>query len=170
MAVRAGGESLGAIWVVDSGSLAEDAEAALAQGAATAALLLLRARAAREQARDRHTELARRLLDGAPDATTAARRRGWDALRVAAFVLDAAASVPDAERTSLRLLDVVRLQCEARYGQHACVLLDGAVYALLPAPGARGGASGTAGRRHRSSSVVSHASLSVSPHVLSHVA
>ncbi|UFR04212.1 helix-turn-helix domain-containing protein [Streptomyces sp. Go40/10] len=139
MPVRAGGETLGSVWVIDGGTLAPDAEATLAQGASTAALLLLRARAARELARHRGGDLLRRLLDGtADDPATAAARLGVDGpARVAAFVLDTAASVPDAERTALRLLDVVRLQCEARYGRHACVLLDGAVYAVLPGPGER---------------------------------
>ncbi|MFJ4952192.1 PucR family transcriptional regulator [Streptomyces sp. NPDC088760] len=136
--VRAGGETLGSVWVVDAGSLAPDAEDTLAQGASTAALLLLRARAARELARHRNSDLLRRLLDGTADAPTAAERLGVAGpARVAAFVLDSAASVPDAERTALRLLDVVRLQCEARYGRHACVLLDGVVYAVLPGPGER---------------------------------
>ncbi|WP_225822903.1 PucR family transcriptional regulator [Streptomyces naphthomycinicus] len=139
MPVRAGGETLGSVWVIDGGSLAPDAEATLAQGASTAALLLLRARAARELARHRGSDLLRRLLDGtATDPATAAARLGADGpARVAAFVLDSAASVPDAERTALRLLDVVRLQCEARYGRHACVLVDGVVYAVLPGPGER---------------------------------
>ncbi|WP_064458751.1 PucR family transcriptional regulator [Streptomyces hygroscopicus] len=153
VAVRAGGETLGSIWVVDGGTLAADAEQILAQGASTAALLLLRARLAQELARDQHIDLVRRLLDGSADAS-APHRLGWSAVRVAAFVLDSSASVPDAERTLLRLLDVVRLQCEARYGRHACVLLDGVVYALLPAPGKRGGERvpqerRTADRRHR---------------------
>ncbi|MER6732763.1 PucR family transcriptional regulator [Streptomyces puniciscabiei] len=139
MPVRAGGETLGSVWVIDGGSLAPDAEDTLAQGASTAALLLLRARAARELARHRGSELLRRLLDGtAADAATAAERLGLTGpVRVAAFVLDSAASVPDAERTALRLLDVVRLQCEARYGRHAGVLVDGVVYAVLPGPGER---------------------------------
>ncbi|MEV5171928.1 helix-turn-helix domain-containing protein [Streptomyces flaveolus] len=139
MPVRAGGETLGSVWVIDGGSLAPDAEDTLAQGASTAALLLLRARAARELARHRGGDLLRRLLDGtADDPATAAARLGVDGpARVAAFALDSAASVPDAERTALRLLDVVRLQCEARYGRHACVLLDGVVYAVLPGPGER---------------------------------
>ncbi|MEU6775752.1 helix-turn-helix domain-containing protein [Streptomyces sp. NPDC046759] len=134
MPVRAGGETLGSVWVIDGGALAPDAEDTLAQGASTAALLLLRARAARELARHRGSELLRRLLDGtAADAATAAARVGLAGpARVAAFVLDSAASVPDAERTALRLLDVVRLQCEARYGRHAGVLVDGVVYAVLP--------------------------------------
>ncbi|MER6384911.1 helix-turn-helix domain-containing protein [Streptomyces sp. NPDC001250] len=139
MPVRAGGETLGSVWVIDGGALAPDAEDTLAQGASTAALLLLRARAARELARYQGDELLRRLLDGtAPDAATAAERLGVAGpARVAAFVLDSAASVPDTERTALRLLDVVRLQCEARYGRHAGVLVDGVVYAVLPGPGER---------------------------------
>ncbi|WP_330339685.1 PucR family transcriptional regulator [Streptomyces sp. NBC_00557] len=139
MPVRAGGETLGSVWVIDGGSLADDAEDTLAQGASTAALLLLRARAARELARHRGSELLRRLLDGtAPDPATAAERLGVTGpARVAAFVLDSAANVPDAERTALRLLDAVRLSCEARYGRHAGVLVDGVVYAVLPGPGER---------------------------------
>ncbi|MEV6051093.1 helix-turn-helix domain-containing protein [Streptomyces sp. NPDC052107] len=139
MPVRAGGETLGSVWVIDGGSLAPDAEDTLAQGASTAALLLLRSRAARELARHRGSELLRRLLDGtAADAATAAGRLGLAGpARVAAFVLDSAAGVPDTERTALRLLDVVRLQCEARYGRHAGVLVDGVVYAVLPGSGER---------------------------------
>ncbi|GAA3826892.1 helix-turn-helix domain-containing protein [Streptomyces coacervatus] len=134
VAVRAGGETLGSVWLVDDGKLAPDAEQTLTQGASTAALLLLRARAAQELARHQNSDLLRRLLDGTADPSTTFERLGLEgAVRVAAFVLDAA-SLPDAEQTALRLLDVVRLQCEARYGRHACVLVDGVVYAVLPAP------------------------------------
>ncbi|MGX5181368.1 PucR family transcriptional regulator [Streptomyces avermitilis] len=141
IAVRAGGETLGSLWVVDDGNLAPDAEQALAQGASTAALLLLRARAAQELARHQNGDLLRRLLDGTADPATAAHRLGFDAVRVAAFVLDSTAAAPDGEQTALRLLELVRLQCEARYGRHACVLVDGVVYALLPAPANGGGTS-----------------------------
>jgi sugar diacid utilization regulator len=123
------------VWVVDDGTLAADARETLVQGASTAALLLLRARAAQELARHQNSDLLRRLLDGTADAVTAADRLGVEGpVRVAAFVLDVA-GLPDAEQTGLRLLDVVRLQCEARYGRHACVPVDGVVYALLPAAG-----------------------------------
>ncbi|MEU3838888.1 helix-turn-helix domain-containing protein [Streptomyces sp. NPDC028635] len=137
VAVRAGGETLGSIWVVDDGRLAPDAEQTLVQGASTAALLLLRSRAAQELARHQGGDLLRRLLDGSADDTAAGRLGVRGPVRVAAFVLGTAAGLPDAEQTALRLLDVVRLQCEARYGRHACVLLDGVVYALLPGPGER---------------------------------
>ncbi|MER6128105.1 helix-turn-helix domain-containing protein, partial [Streptomyces sp. NPDC001795] len=140
VAIRAGGETLGSLWVVDDGRLAPDAEEALAQGASTAALLLLRARAAQELARHQDGDLLRRLLDGTADPAAATHRLGLEAVRVAAFVLDSPVSAPDGEQTALRLLDLVRLQCEARYGRHACVLVDGVVYAMLPAPAERGGA------------------------------
>ncbi|MFF8020892.1 PucR family transcriptional regulator [Streptomyces sp. NPDC007896] len=154
VAVRAGGETLGSLWVVDDGGLAPDAEEALVQGASTAALLLLRARAAQELARHQNGDLLRRLLDGTADPAGAAHRLGLGLgpdgnpapVRVAAFVLDSSVSAADVEQTSLRLLDLVRLQCEARYGRHAGVLVDGVVYALLPAVGERGGAREPQGR------------------------
>ncbi|MEU9174091.1 helix-turn-helix domain-containing protein [Streptomyces sp. NPDC048420] len=136
VAVRAGGETLGSVWVVDDGTLATDAEDTLVQGASTAALLLLRARAAQELARHQNSDLLRRVLDGTADVAAAGRLGMEGPVRVAAFVPEAA-GLPDAEQTGLRLLDVVRLRCEARYGRHACVLVGGVVYALLPAPGAR---------------------------------
>ncbi|MFI7338485.1 PucR family transcriptional regulator [Streptomyces sp. NPDC050085] len=144
VAVRAGGETLGSLWVVDEGTLCADAEQALAQGASTAALLLLRARAAQELSRHLGGDLLRRVLDGTADAAGAAHRLGLgagsDPVRVAAFAPAGPSAAPDVERTALRLLDLVRLQCEARYGRHACVLVDGVVYALLPAAGERGAA------------------------------
>lgn len=142
VAVRAGGETLGSVWIVDDGHLAKDAEDALTQGAATAALHLLRARAAEELTRHQYGDLLRRLLDGTADPASAAPRLGLaedDRVRVVAVTPHAAASAPDGEQTALRLLDLVRLQCEAHYGRHACVLVDGTVYALLPVRGERGG-------------------------------
>lgn len=142
VAIRAGGEPLGSVWVVDDGHLGPDAEEALTQGASTAALLLLRARASEELSRHLASDLLRRLLDGTADSAGAAHRLGLAAdapVRVAAFALDGAVSAPDGEQTTLRLLDLVRLQCEARYGRHACVMVDGSVYALLPVAGERGG-------------------------------
>ncbi|MET7933094.1 helix-turn-helix domain-containing protein [Streptomyces sp. NPDC005322] len=150
IAVRAGGETLGSLWAVDDGTLAPDAVEALTQGASTAALLLLRARAGEELARHLTSDLLRRLLDGTADPATAAHRLGFVPgipVRMVAFTLDGAASAPDGEQAALRLLDLVRLQCEARYGRHACVSLDGVVYALLPAAGEPGGRGGERQRR-----------------------
>ncbi|MEB8337863.1 PucR family transcriptional regulator, partial [Streptomyces endophyticus] len=72
--VRAGGELLGSIWAVDTGSLAADAADALRQGASAAAMLLLRARAADELARHLSSDLLRRLLDGSIEPAAAAHR------------------------------------------------------------------------------------------------
>ncbi|MFE0087140.1 PucR family transcriptional regulator [Streptomyces sp. NPDC058991] len=141
VAIRAGGETLGSVWVVDDGQLGPGAEEALTRGASTAALLLMRARASAELSRHLAGDLLRRLLDGTADPAGAAHRLGLAAdtpVRVAAFALDAAVSAPDGEQTAQRLLDSVRLQCEARYGWHACVLVDGTVYALLPVAGPGG--------------------------------
>ncbi|MFF2507646.1 PucR family transcriptional regulator [Streptomyces sp. NPDC058067] len=145
LTVRAGGELLGSIWAVDSGELAPGAEDALRQGASAAAMLLLRARAAEELARHVSSDVLRRLLDGSIEPAAAAHRLGLapDApARVAAFALEGAATVQDGGQAALRLLDLVRLQCQTRYGQHACVLLDGVVYALLPVVGAADHAAG----------------------------
>ncbi|GAB2764773.1 helix-turn-helix domain-containing protein [Streptomyces bullii] len=159
VAIRAGGETLGSVWIVDDGRLGRDAEEALAQGASTAALLLLRARAGEELSRHLTSDLLRRLLDGTADPSGAAHRLGLAdgiPVRVVAFALDGAVSTPDGEQTALRLLDLVRLHCAARYGRHACVLVDGRVYALLPVAGAavpaaraEPGAWGRGGQRHK---------------------
>ncbi|GHG99171.1 transcriptional regulator [Streptomyces lanatus] len=142
VAIRAGGETLGSVWAVDDGHLGPNAEEALTQGASTAALLLLRARASEELSRHVTSDLLRRLLDGTAEPAGAAHLLGLAAdapVRVVAFALEGTGSAPDGEQTALRLLDLVRLQCEARYGRHACVLVGGRVYALLPVAGERGG-------------------------------
>lgn len=146
VAVRAGAEALGSIWVVDGGALASNAEEALAQGAAMAALHLLRARATEELARRQHGDLLRRVLDGGESAGVIAPQLGLaedEPVRVAAFTLAGDASPLAVERAALRLVDLVGLQCEARYGRHACVLSGRTVYALLPA------AAEAAERKHK---------------------
>ncbi|MDQ8708035.1 helix-turn-helix domain-containing protein [Streptomyces sp. LHD-70] len=147
VAIRAGGEILGSLWMIDSGRLAPDAEEILAQGASTAAFHLLRARAAEDLTRHQYGDLLHRLLNGTAAPATAARRLGFaedSPVRVVAFVLDAApgdepAAPADSAQATLRLLDHVRLQCGARYGRHACVVIDHVVYALLPDAGQDGG-------------------------------
>ncbi|MFM9370647.1 PucR family transcriptional regulator [Streptomyces sp. Da 82-17] len=143
VAIRAGGEILGSLWMIDTGRLAPDVEEILAQGASTAAFHLLRARAAEDLTRHQYGDLLRRLLNGTAAPATAARRLGFaedGPVRVVAFVLDDPDVAPaDSAQATLRLLDHVRLQCEARYGRHACVVVDHTVYALLPDTGADGG-------------------------------
>lgn len=132
IAVRAGKEPLGSIWVVDAnGSLDSEAEQALERAADIAALHMLRARSAHDLVRQRRSEQLRRLLDGGDDAVLVAGQLG---LRDAGpFVV--VAFEPDldqvAEMTLARLTDLVTTHCEAhRQGAH-CVLAGTTVYALF---------------------------------------
>ncbi|MFD8495327.1 helix-turn-helix domain-containing protein [Amycolatopsis sp. NPDC059657] len=127
--VRAGGEALGSIWVVDSGSLAPNAEEVLSGSAATAALHLLRIRATEELARRHQGRQLRRLLEGEAGPSDVDEDVP---VRVAAFAITGSESGPGREQATLRLLDLVALRCEARYGRQSCVLIGRTVYALLP--------------------------------------
>ncbi|MFI6290789.1 PucR family transcriptional regulator [Nonomuraea sp. NPDC050790] len=136
VAVRAGGEELGSVWVVDD-RLDSAAEQALSDVADIVSLHLLAARTAAGAVRRGHAELLRRLLLADPGAAAAvAPQLGLDPdlpVAVAAFAVasDGAGDVLAAHATT-RLADLVSLHCEARYGRHACALIDGTVYALLP--------------------------------------
>src|SRR5580693_9196672 len=147
IAVRAGSELLGSIWVVDdvSGPLGRDADEALVQAAGLAALHLLAARTAADQARRQRADLLRRLLADPASAPLVAPQLGLDAdapIAVAAFVIaSSAADDALAAHAALRFTDLVSLHCEAQYGRHGCALVDGTVYALLPVR--------AAGRAHR---------------------
>ena len=136
-AVRAGGELLGSIWVIDAeGNLGADAERALTGAADVAALHLLRARTSHDLARRQRGDLLRRLLDDPAGAALVAPQLGLRADAtglVGAFVI--ATGDPDgvlAARAALRLTDLVSLHCEAHYGRHGCALIEGTVYVLLP--------------------------------------
>lgn len=144
--VRAGSELLGSIWVVDAESdLDSAAEQALRDASDIAALHLLAARTAADVARRHRADLLRRLLATPASVSVVAPQLGLSAgvpVAVAAFLV--APDEPDgavAAHTAARLADLVGLHCEAHYGRHGCALIDGTVYALLPA--------GHAGSPHR---------------------
>ena len=137
LAIRAGNEMLGSIWVVDAGAVGPAAELALAEGADLAALHLLHARAADDLARRQRGELLRRVLDDPDSAALVAPQLGLDPdapVAVAAFLLDSddPGSAATA-RAALQLADLVNLHCEAHYSRHGCALIERTVYALLPA-------------------------------------
>jgi PucR C-terminal helix-turn-helix domain/GGDEF-like domain len=138
VAVRAGGDLLGSIWVVDANrDLGPDAQQALAEAAGIAALHLLAARTAADLARRQRGDLLRRVLADPASATLVAPQLGLSAdvpVAVAAFAV--ASGDRDgvlAAHAATRLTDLVNLHCEAHYGRHGCALIDGIVYALLPA-------------------------------------
>jgi PucR C-terminal helix-turn-helix domain/GGDEF-like domain len=138
VAVRAGSEMLGSIWVVDPDRrLGPEADAALAEAADVAALHLLTARTAADLARRQRGDLLRRLLADPASAAIVAPQLGLNAnapVAVAAFIVasgDPGGAV--AAHAAMRFADLVSLHCEAHLGRHGCALIDGTVYALLPA-------------------------------------
>ena len=76
VAVRSGRELMGSVWVECSAPLGGAALTALADGARTVALHLLRSRASADLERQVESELVIRLLEGTADAATAASRLG----------------------------------------------------------------------------------------------
>ncbi|MGO4443424.1 PucR family transcriptional regulator [Mycobacterium sp. 2YAF39] len=76
VAVRSGREIMGSVWVACTAALDGAALTALADGARTVALHLLRSRASADLERQVETELVIRLLEGTADAATAASRLG----------------------------------------------------------------------------------------------
>ncbi|MGW5382265.1 PucR family transcriptional regulator [Nocardia sp. NPDC003963] len=76
VAVRVGRELLGSVWVACAVPLPSARCAALAAGARTVALHLLRSRASADLERQVESDLVIRLLEGSPDAATVAGRLG----------------------------------------------------------------------------------------------
>jgi hypothetical protein len=76
MAVRAGRQLLGSVWVTCPTALQGSRLQALTDGARTVALHLLRSRASADLERQVESELVIRLLDGTADAATVASRLG----------------------------------------------------------------------------------------------
>ncbi|OBB88196.1 PucR family transcriptional regulator [Mycobacterium colombiense] len=130
VAVRSGGELIGSVWVACSAPLDEAARSALAEGAHTVALHLLRSRASADLERQIESELVIRLLEGTADAAMVASRLGLphDGLRVIALQ----AFIGD-ERDAALLLAFERATTGfgwSRPGRSA--LAGNIVYTLLP--------------------------------------
>lgn len=130
VAVRSGAELIGSVWVACSAPLNEAARSALADGAHTVALHLLRSRASADLERQVESELVIRLLEGAADASTVASRlglahSGLRVIAVQAFV--------GADRDAALLLAFERATTGfgwSRPGRSA--LAGNIVYTLLP--------------------------------------
>lgn len=132
IAVRAGKEPLGSIWVVDAnGDFDPVAERALVRAADIAALHMLRARSAYDVARQQRADLLRKLMDGGEDTTLVAEQLGLrhsGPFVVAAFQPTMGQA---SEMALIRLLDLVTTECETYRGGSHCVLLGTTVYALF---------------------------------------
>jgi hypothetical protein len=134
IAVRAGTEALGLIWVLtDRPPIVARAELVLADAAKATALHLLRARGQRDPERAQRTEALRLLLDGAIAPRSAAAQLGVKA-ETPSVVLVIAPTGDDVEPilAAARIVDLVTLYCEAWHSSALCVTDSGVVYAFLP--------------------------------------
>lgn len=131
VAVRAGTELLGSVWVVDAdGDLGTAAEQALMGAVPTVALHLLRARSEEYMRRRQRSDLVLRVIQGSRPRQ-AAESLGLPPTgpyAVAAF----APLRPDlgGEVPQTRLLDLVSLYAESRVGATGTALLDATIYVL----------------------------------------
>ncbi|GAA1964169.1 helix-turn-helix domain-containing protein [Catenulispora subtropica] len=87
IAVRAGGEILGSIWVVVPGPLNDDRAQAFREAANVAALHLLRSRSGADADRRLRADLLATVLEGGPQAPQAAARLGLAAQRACVLAL-----------------------------------------------------------------------------------
>lgn len=137
VAVRAGEEIVGSIWVSEGERPFTDAaEPALRQAAELAALHLVRHRSGEDLERKMRADLLRSLLEGRGALNLLADRLGLDAngrYCVVAFEVladDDAEIAVQRERT----LQLVALHCEAFRRRAAQTAIGRVVYALLPVP------------------------------------
>jgi hypothetical protein len=136
MAVRAGGELLGSIWVIEgSQPLGPEAERTLRDAAGIAALHLLRHRAAGDVERQRRAEALLALLDGTDRGGVASETLGLDPARPTVVIAFDAGSTSDASTViaTQRVADLVAVYCESYRRQAAAAATGTRVYALIPA-------------------------------------
>ncbi|RCW39590.1 DNA-binding PucR family transcriptional regulator [Halopolyspora algeriensis] len=130
IAVRAGRELLGSVWVETPEPLDSRHEAALVEGARTAALHLLRNRASADLERQVESDLVLGLLEGTVDAPAVLSRLG---LRGSRFRVVAVQAHTDSEHGAAALLVFEQATTGfgwARPGRSA--LFANAVYTILP--------------------------------------
>ncbi|MHA7268866.1 PucR family transcriptional regulator [Arthrobacter sp. HLT1-20] len=140
LAVRAGDELLGSIWVIDPGE--EKRRAALAamdRMGALAGLHMLHARQTFDFGQRRNGDLMRTLMDDTAHASFAAAQLGLDAakgLAVAAFsILRPTTGNVEAIQEIQKLLHLVTTVCNVQFNSSHSAIIDSVVYALLPCEG-----------------------------------
>jgi hypothetical protein len=140
LAVRAGGELLGSIWIIDPGDDKREAALnALDRMAPLAGLHMLHARSASDFGERRNGDLIRTLMDDPEHASFAAAQLGLDAangLAVAAFsIVRPETGSLESVREIQRLLHLVTTVCNIQFNTSHSALIDSVVYALLPCEG-----------------------------------
>jgi DNA-binding PucR family transcriptional regulator len=138
IAVRAGEEILGSIWVAEGDRpLGSDAELALAEAAPIAALHLIRWRSSEDLDRARRSALLRSVLEGSTPAAVLADALDVDRdafVTVLAFRLSLD-QPEDAALRAGRARDLIALYCESFRRKAASVAVGGVVYVLVPDAG-----------------------------------
>lgn len=135
VAVRAGHEVLGVIWVVVHERPSRQRMALLADAASAASLHLLYHRLVGDARRELRTELVSSVLNGEPLAAEAARRLGLET-RCQVVAVGVAGDDAAAEERIARLSrawELLDLHVSALYPSARTALLRGTVYGLLPA-------------------------------------
>jgi sugar diacid utilization regulator len=139
IAVRAGGELLASIWVIDPGDERRpQALEALDRLAPLAGLHMLHARSAADFTERRNADLMRTLMGDARHAAFAAAQLGLGAdytqgFAIAAFTI--AHPEPggvDAMREQQRLRQLVTVTCNLQFHSAYTALIESVVYAILP--------------------------------------
>ncbi|HZU73020.1 MAG TPA: helix-turn-helix domain-containing protein [Acidimicrobiales bacterium] len=135
VSVRAGGELVGSIWVIEGErALGPEAEGTLRQAADIAALHLLAHRSAHDVDRQRRADALLAVLEGRDRGDRAAALLGIDprgTMAVVAFDCDEPDDAAAAVRAH-RVADLVALYCESFRRRAACAVSGGRVYALVP--------------------------------------
>jgi hypothetical protein len=144
IAVRAGDEILGSIWVATRKLLSPEREDALAEAAKLVALHMLRLRAGADVERRLRADLVATALEGGPHAAVAVTRLGLADRPAVVLALGLPEDRPTAA-TSLALLeterqraaDALALHLSAVQGGAAVALLGGVAYGIVPVQSGR---------------------------------
>lgn len=131
VAIRAGGQMIGSIWVVHQDApLDEEATRALTEAARIAAPHVIQARAARDVERRVRGEMLLAVLEGRPSVEENATRLGFAAgAHFTVLAFSTGEAIDQFERE--RLVDLVGVYCEALHGTSGSIAIGENVYALL---------------------------------------
>ncbi len=134
IAVRAGGEILGSIWVAQGRRpLGQSAKVALREAAQIAALHLIRHRVDEDLDRRRRGDVLRSVLEGRGSVELMARQLGTEAkspFTVIAFEMQTHEE-PGLALQRERVQDLVALYCEALSKRTTCASIDKVIYVLI---------------------------------------
>lgn len=137
VAVRAGPEVLGYLWVIECEPMPPEADERLLEAARLTALHLLQVRAGREAERTARGEVLRALLEGRSTPQMAAARLGTQVgapVTVLAFALPSGVTgLSEIEQEAVT--DLVHLHCAALRSRSSILLARDVVYVLLPCDG-----------------------------------